>query len=202
MSCKSLSFTLMCGPVLIEDARYNAGHLIEAALAHRDYYKNDQLMEPILKYVKYIHKTFGPGENQLHGYPGHPEIELALFRLYSATGSQDAYDLAKYFLEERGNAKGQEGKHYYDWECEKRGDNVFARPDSWPENRSLWVNQAHAPILEQQKIEGHAVRAVYLLVAVADLVYFDQEKSQKLANSKEWFDALTRLWNNMVDQKM
>ncbi|KAI8653572.1 hypothetical protein NCS55_01344300 [Fusarium keratoplasticum] len=181
---------------------YNAGHLLEAALAHKSYYKNDLLMEPILKYINHIDKTFGPAENQLHAYPGHPEIELALFRLYSATGSQQAYNLAKYFLEERGNPKGQDGKHYYVWETEQRKDNFWARPDSYPEHDSYWVNQAHLPILEQKTIEGHSVRAVYLLVAVADLIYNHQIKSQEISAPKEWTEALSRLWDNMVDQKM
>ncbi|KAH8658976.1 hypothetical protein BGZ61DRAFT_433674 [Ilyonectria robusta] len=181
---------------------YNAGHLIEAALAHRAYYKNDLLIEPIVKYVNYIRNTFGPGENQLHGYPGHPEIELALLRLYSATSNQDAYDLAKYFLEERGNPTGQDSKHYYDWETEQRGDNPWARPDSYPEHRSFWVNQAHLPILEQQTIEGHSVRAMYLLVAVADLVHLSRDTGQKLPDSQEWVTTLNRLWDNMVDRRM
>lgn len=176
--------------------------MIEAALAHRNYYKNDRLTEPVLKYIELINNTFGPGEDQIHGYPGHPEIELALFRLYAATGSKDAYELAKYFLEERGNPKGQDGKHYYDWETEKRGDNFWARPDSYPENRSYWVNQAHLPILEQKTIEGHCVRAVYLLIGVADLLYFNREHSLKLPESDKWLETLNRLWNNMVDQKM
>jgi len=96
--------------------RYNAGHLIEAALAHRNYYKNDLLIEVIHKYVKLIRSVFGPGKDQRHGYPGHPEIELALIRFYTATGNQDAYDLAQYFIEERGNPTGQDGsmfpRHY------------------------------------------------------------------------------------------
>jgi len=78
--------------------RYNAGHLIEAAIAHREYYRNDLLMEPIESYVRLLSKVFGPGKDQRHAYPGHPEIELALLRLYKATGDQDAYNLARYFI--------------------------------------------------------------------------------------------------------
>ncbi len=59
---------------------------MEAALAHSNYYKNDLLIEVIHKYIKLIRQVFGPGEDQRHGYPGHPEIELALVRFYSATG--------------------------------------------------------------------------------------------------------------------
>jgi DUF1680 family protein len=76
-------------------------------MAHWGYYKNDHFIGPIAKYVRLMHSIFGPGENQRHAYPGHPEIELALLRLCSVTGNQDAYELGQYFIEERGNPKGQ-----------------------------------------------------------------------------------------------
>ncbi|KAF5576408.1 DUF1680 domain-containing protein [Fusarium pseudocircinatum] len=65
---------------------YNAGHLMEAATAHKEYYRNNILLEPIEKYVSLITEHFDHGEDQLKGYPVHPEIELSLFRLYAATG--------------------------------------------------------------------------------------------------------------------
>ncbi|KAF4334153.1 DUF1680 domain protein [Fusarium beomiforme] len=178
---------------------YNAGHLVEAAIAHHQYYKNNLLLEPIEKYVTLIHRTFGPAENQLHGYPGHPEIELALFRLYHVTGNKDAYDLSRYFLEERGNRKGQDGQHYFEWESKQRGQSLYHRPDSYPEHASHWYCQAHQPILEQQTIEGHSVRAMYLLTAVADMICID---NQTLPSTPEWKNTLYRLWNNMVTKKM
>ena len=181
---------------------YNAGHLIEAALAHSDYYKNDLLLQPMLKYVAYIRKTFGPAPDQLHGYPGHPEIELALLRLYSATGSQDAYELARFFLEERGKPGGQEGKHYYDWEREQRGESRYTRPDSVPESSGYWYVQAHAPLLEQASVEGHAVRCMYLLTAAADMLCLDHAGDKQLAEGEKWRMALGRLWDNMVEKKM
>ncbi len=92
----------------------------------------------MLKYVSYIRKVFGPSDQQRHGYPGHPEIELALLRLYSVTGLRDAYELARYFLEERGNPKGQDGKHYYACEAERRGDSPWKRSDAYPESRAYW----------------------------------------------------------------
>ncbi|KAF2105479.1 hypothetical protein BDV96DRAFT_617774 [Lophiotrema nucula] len=73
---------------------YNAGHLIEAVLAHHHVYKNNHLMEPILEYVDLFCDTFGPGKDQIHGYPGHPEIELALLRLHERTGNARHFELA------------------------------------------------------------------------------------------------------------
>ncbi|RSL70524.1 hypothetical protein CEP54_001666 [Fusarium duplospermum] len=181
---------------------YNAGHLIEAAIVHKGYYHNNLLIEPIEKYVALIRKKFGPGEGQLRGYPGHPEIELALFRLYTATGNIDAFELAQYFLTERGNPKGQDGKHYYDWEMEKRGEISWQRPDAYPEHDTLWYCQADSPIVEQKTIEGHAVRANYLLTAVADMIYLSKQDGRPIPNAEGWSKALHRLWNNMVDKKM
>ncbi|EFQ29019.1 uncharacterized protein GLRG_04163 [Colletotrichum graminicola M1.001] len=186
---------------------YNAGHLIEAALAHSQYYRNDRLMEPIEKYIAHIRRRFGPGDGQLRAYPGHPEIELALLRFYSVTGLRDAYDLARFFLEERGSPAGQDGKHFYDWEAEQRDEPRWKRPNSWPMDRSYWYCQAHAPILQQPAVEGHAVRAMYLLIAAADLLNLSQTSApsaelRPLAAAADWLAALRRLWSNMVDKKM
>ncbi|OCL02293.1 glycoside hydrolase family 127 protein [Glonium stellatum] len=176
---------------------YNAGHLIESALAHNSLYQNDRLLEPVLKYVDLLFKTFGPASEQKHGYPGHPEIELALLRLYQKTKDLKHYDLAKYFLDERGNPKGENGRHYYDVEAERRGEEPHARPIYYPKPKSYWYQQAHAPIIDQQTIEGHSVRATYLLAALADLVRLDNGK-----NAKAYTDTLHRLWRNMVEKKM
>lgn len=118
--------------------RYNAGHLIEAALAHHDLYDNTLLLEPIIRYADLLCETFGPGKAQLHGYPGHPEIELALLRLAARTGIEKYFSLAQYFITERGNPCGQDGRHFYDVEAEKRGDDPDKRPAFYPEQRCMW----------------------------------------------------------------
>ena len=176
---------------------YNAGHLIEAALAHNDLYKNNDLLGPLLKYVDLLHRTFGPGETQIHGYPGHPEIELALLRLYHRTQNPKHLDLARFFLTERGNSTGVNGRHYYVVEAEERGDPSHARMPYWGGNdNALWYYQAHKPIVEQQTIEGHSVRAMYLLTAASDLVGMAEVPDGGLK------DAIYRLWDNMVGCKM
>ncbi|KAF2994692.1 hypothetical protein E8E13_002449 [Curvularia kusanoi] len=181
---------------------YNCGHLIEAALAHRNYYKNDLLLEPMVKYVKLISNTFGPEDHKLHGYPGHPEIELALLRLYTETGNNDAYKLARYFIEERGNPTGQNGEMFYDWEARQRNDSPWKRSDAYKTAGAHWYNQSHAPLLEQPTIEGHAVRALYLLTAVADLLCIEEKGGIAMTRSAEWLATLHRLWDDMVDRKM
>ncbi|KAF3031782.1 hypothetical protein E8E11_001447 [Didymella keratinophila] len=128
---------------------YNCGHLIDAALAHRNYHKNELLLEPLVKYVCLINSTFGPDEGKRHDYPGHLEIEMALLRLYTETGDGDAYHLARYFIEERGNPTSQEGKMYFDWEVEQKQESPWKRPNPYNKSGAYWYDRSHAPILEQ-----------------------------------------------------
>ncbi len=177
---------------------YCCGHLVEGALAHFQLTEKTDLLDAIVRYVEIIDMTFGPGEGQLHGYPGHPELELALLRLATVTGEKKFYELGRYFITERGNSKGQDGRHFYDCEAEKRGEPLFQRPECYPFRRSYWYQQAHMPILEQETIEGHSVRAMYLLTGVADLVIHSESAEEKRAYKK----ALERLWTDMTERKM
>ncbi|KAK5698336.1 hypothetical protein LTR17_023743 [Elasticomyces elasticus] len=179
---------------------YNAGHLIEAALAHNFLFKNDLLLGPLRKYADLLCTVFGPGLAQIHGYPGHPEIELALLRLSERTGEERYCTLARYFLTERGNPTGCYGRHFYDVEVERRGADPHMRPLYWPENRCLWYQQAHLPVSQQSTIEGHSVRAMYLLTAVADLVRMGHQ--EPTLSTAELEIAMHRLWDNMVERKM
>src|SRR5690606_16949053 len=96
---------------------YCAGHLIEAAVAHYEATGKDSLLNVMLRYADYIDQVFGPGENQMHGYPGHEEIELALMRLHRLTGDERYFKLSQYFIEQRGQQP-----HYYDQEARARGE--------------------------------------------------------------------------------
>ena len=165
---------------------YNAGHLIEAALAHNQLFRNHDLLNPLLKYVDLLCRTFGPNEGHIPGYPGHPEIELALLRLHQRTQNLKHLELAKYFITERGK-RDAKGEHFYHLEAKARGEESHVRMSYWGGEDSLWYYQAHKPISEQQTIEGHSVRAMYLLTAVSDLVSIDPATNPGLK------DAIYRL---------
>lgn len=198
------------------------------------------------KYVHLMHRHFGPGPGQRRGYPGHPELELALLRLHRRTGDRPAYELAHFFLTERGRnddddaggggvgGGGDAGHvvpHYYDVEMALRGDEAHRRPNSYPMSRDYWYCQAHMPLLSQPSVEGHAVRATYLLTAAADLLALhvdgtrplppspppsttstaatnpttkqeDDSDSDGDAAARPWRAALRRLWDDMVTRKM
>lgn len=112
--------------------------MIEAALAHEAVFRNKALLGPILSYVDLLCKVFGDRENQIPGYPGHPEIELALLRLFYKTKDQKHLNLARYFILERGNPEGWDKRHYFDVEADRRGDDPNKRPMYYPESRCLW----------------------------------------------------------------
>lgn len=92
----------------------------------------------MLKYIDLLCSRFGPEEQQSHSYPCHPEIELALLRLYDRTGDQTRLDLANYFITERGDPQGEEGCHFYHVESERRGENMYMRPSYYPSPRAYW----------------------------------------------------------------
>jgi hypothetical protein len=158
---------------------YNAGHLYEAAAAHFLATGKRSLLDVALKNADLVARTFGTGPGQREGFPGHQEIELALVKLYRLTGKTAYLDLAKYFLDQRSH--GLTLKQYP------------------PGNRFAIYNdatqiQAHKPVLEQDEAVGHAVRLTYMASGMADVA--------ALTGDKAYFEAVRRLWENVVGKKM
>ncbi|MBV8564102.1 MAG: glycoside hydrolase family 127 protein [Methylobacteriaceae bacterium] len=139
---------------------YCAGHLLEGAIAYYQATGRRRLLDVMCRYVDHIADMFGPGPNQRHGYCGHQEIELALIKLYHVTKERKHLDLAAYFINERGNRP----PHYFDVEALARGDDP---KKYW--FKTYEYGQAHKPVREQDKVVGHAVRAMYMYTAMADL---------------------------------
>lgn len=169
---------------------YCAGHLIEAGVAFFQATGKRRLLDVVCRLADHIDSTFGPGENQLHGYPGHPEIELALMRLYEVTEQPRYMALASYFIGQRGVQP-----HFYDEEYEKRGQTSY-----WHTYGPAWMvkdkaySQAHLPISQQQTAIGHAVRFVYLMTGVAHLA--------RLSNDEGKRQDCLRLWKNMAQRQL
>jgi DUF1680 family protein len=138
---------------------YCAGHLLEGAIAYHRVTGRRQLLDVMCRYVDHIATVFGRQPGQKRGYCGHPEIELALVKLHHLTGERKHLDLAAYFVDERGRAP-----HYFDLEATARGEDP---KDYWFATHEY--SQSHRPVREQDKVVGHAVRAMYLYTAMADL---------------------------------
>ena len=147
---------------------YNSGHLYEAAVAHYRATGKRTLLDVAIKNADLVCQVFGPNEGQKHVPSGHPIIEMALAKLYKVTGDEKYLNMAKYFVEETG--RGTDG------------------------HRLNAYSQDHKPILQQDEIVGHAVRAGYLYSGVADVA--------ALTHDTAYFHALSRLWENLVSKKL
>ena len=147
---------------------YNSGHLIESAVAHYRATGKKTFLNVAIKNADLVCKTFGPNEGQIHRPGGHPIIEMALCKLYKVTGNKKYLEGAKYFVDETGRCTdGHKPSEY---------------------------SQDHMPILQQEEIVGHAVRAGYLYSGVADVA--------ALTGDKAYFKALERIWENMSSKKL
>jgi DUF1680 family protein len=147
---------------------YNAGHLYEAAAVHYKATGKRHFLDIALKNADLMVKTFGEGENKIAAVPGHQIIETGLIKLYQITGKEDYIKLAKYFLDHRGD----------------------------PENHDLFgpYSQDHTPVVQQDEVVGHAVRAMYMYAAMTDIA--------ALQNDSLYANAINKLWDNMVNKKM
>lgn len=161
---------------------YCMGHLMEAAAAYYDVTRKEKILRIAEGMTDYIASVFG--EDKRYGIPGHEEVEIGLMRMYDVTGEEKYRDLAAYFI----NARGTQPDFFVE-EKKKRDFSIF---DMDPENRSYY--QGHLPVREQTSAEGHAVRAVYLYRAMADLAYLQKDESL--------YKACRTIWENITQKKM
>ena len=166
---------------------YCAGHLIEAAVVHHEATGKDTLLGVVRRYVDLLLERFGNAPGKINGYCGHPEIELALMRLFRLTGDGRYLDLSRFFIDERGVSP-----NYFEREAIERLDKREFRPNH-PGSPYAYM-QAHEPIRQQTKVVGHAVRAMYLLCGVVDVGVATQDAS--LLQTAE------RLWRDVIDTKL
>ena len=165
---------------------YTAGHLMEAAVAYYEGTGKRKFLDCMCKFADLICDTFGTEEGKIHGYPGHEEVEIGLIKLARVTGNKNYMDQAKYFVDARGV-----------------GENYFMKEMSRPDYKMIFpefadytpaYSQSHKPVREQTTAEGHAVRAVYLYCAMADMAEAYQDEGL--------LKACKTLWNNIVEKRM
>jgi len=174
---------------------YCAGHLIEAAVAYYEATGKDAFLSMMRRYTDHILTIFGPEEGKIHGYPGHEEIELALVKLYRVTKYRPYLDLAAYFINERGTQP-----HFFEQEAVGRGEDPDKNPLRDILNRNYLSEghyasyQAHKPVRQQTEAVGHAVRAMYLYTAMADVAGEMGDESL--------LQACRNLWKNVTKARM
>jgi DUF1680 family protein len=143
---------------------YNAGHLYEAAYAHYRATGKRNLLNIALKNADLIADTFGP--DKLLAPPGHQIIETGLVKLYRVTGEEKYLDLAKFFLDQRGNSEEHELYGSY--------------------------NQDHKPVVEQNEAIGHAVRAAYMYSGMADVAALRRDSLYLEAVDRIWENVVSK----------
>ncbi|SFO23752.1 hypothetical protein SAMN05428949_4604 [Chitinophaga sp. YR627] len=151
---------------------YNSGHMFEAAAAHYLATGKRNFLDIALKNADLLVLTFGPGKRGVA--PGHEVVEMGLVRLYRITGKKEYLQLARFFIDERG----------------KRQYNPKSR-NQW-ENGKYWQDQE--PVVNQSEAVGHAVRAMYLYAAMADVAALDGDTA--------YLHAIDRIWDNMATKKI
>ena len=151
---------------------YCAGHLMEAAVAYYKVTGKDKFLNSMKKYADYIEKVFKIDNSAAFMTCGHEEVELALVKLYHCTGEKRYLELSKFFIDNRGkNSKDQFYSIY----------NAYSAQD-------------HLPVRDQSTAEGHAVRAVYLYSAMADIA--------REYEDEELLIACNRIFNNIIHRRM
>ncbi len=146
---------------------YNVGHMYEAAVAWYKATGKTNFLDVATKNANLVCRTFGWDEDQLKDAPGHEEIELALCKLYLATGKRKYLDQAKFFLDMRG-----------------RKD---LRANAGEADR-----QDHKPVVEQDEAIGHAVRAGYLYTGMADVAALTGDSSYIAAIDRLWENVVSK----------
>lgn len=161
---------------------YCAGHMIEAAVAYAECTGKTEFLDIVCRMADHIYNHFI--ENKAEGYPGHPEIELALVRLYEYTKQEKYLRLACHFIDTRGV-----DPDYFIKEHEKNQWTVW---NLHIHNKEYAQN--HAPVRSQQKAVGHAVRALYLYSGMASVAAKTKDKSL--------IESCRRLWANVTRCQM
>lgn len=152
---------------------YCAGHLFEAACAYYRATGKDAFLQAMCKFADYIYRVFVQEGSAAFVTGGHPEIELALVRLADTTGNEKYLELAKFFVDQRGNNEKD------------------TAVNSWATRE---YDQSNMPLKNLTKADGHAVRALYIYCAMADIAQrYDDE---------DYLAACRRLFDNMTQQRM
>ena len=153
---------------------YCAGHLFQAAVAHYRSTGETRLLDVARRFADHICERFGPeDEGKQFGNDGHPEIEMALVELYRATGDRKYLEESQYLVGNRG----------------------YGRVSAHPYGRfPASYGQDHVPFHQSTRLEGHAVRAVYLNCGATDIAVE--------TDVPELRTALDTMWHSMVSRQM
>ncbi len=160
---------------------YNSGALVEAAVHHYLATGKVNLLSTAVKFANYMCDYIGPSPKK-NIIPGHALPEESFTKLYklfvthpdlknklSMKPDERRYlELAQFWIENRGNHEGRKSLGAY--------------------------AQDHKSMLEQETIEGHAVRAT---LAFNGMTVLAMENDRR-----DYFYTIQRVWENMVSKRM
>ncbi len=156
-----------------------AGHLFEAAAAHFKATGKKTLLNIATRLADLFDREFGPGKKDY--ISGHEGIEMALVELYRVTGERRYLALAQAMVDRRGQKPSIFERQLRELDPDRTVD-FLGRPlriGEWyerfylqnPRKFDTRYAQDHLPVREQKEAVGHAVRAMFLYSAMADLVH-------------------------------
>ena len=157
---------------------YNMGHMYEAAVAYYKATGKRKFLDVAEKNARHVNRVFFEGDpayndgKPVNQAPGHQEIELALVKLFEVTGDSLYLSMARQFIDIRGVTFHPDGKGIMSGE----------------------YSQQHLPVRQQTTAQGHAVRAMYLYSAMADVLAATGDSTLS--------PALESIWHDIVDKKM
>lgn len=160
---------------------YNASAMVEAAVHFYRATDKTRLLQVATKLANHMADVMGPPPKH-NVVPGHSLGEEALVLLHllfrekpelksrmSVPVDEQRYlKLAEFWIENRGRHDGRQSYGPY--------------------------GQDHKPVLEQETIEGHAVRATLLCAGLA--------AAARVNGREDYLAAACRLWENMVQRRM
>lgn len=142
---------------------YNLGHMVEGAVAHWQATGSRKFLDIACRYADCVVREVGAKSGQACVVPGHQIAEMALCKLYLATGKKEYLDEAKFFLDYRGKT---EIKQEY--------------------------SQSHKPVVELDEAVGHAVRAAYMYAGMADVAALTGDTAYIHAIDRIWDNIVTK----------
>ena len=135
---------------------YNLGHMVEGAVAY-------WFLDIACRYADVACKEVGPLPGQMRVVPGHQIAEMAMARLYLATGKKKYLDFAKFLLDHRGKTAIK-----------------------------TEYSQSHKPVVEQDEAVGHAVRAAYMYAGMADVAALTGDQDYVKAIDAIWENIVSK----------
>ena len=190
---------------------YNAGMLVEAGVHYYKATGKTKLLEVATRLANLMSTYMGPEpkHNVVPAHSGSEEPLIKLYQLYKENPelknkvnvpvNEKAYfELAEFWINNRGHHCGFPLWGTWGNEAAEQWikDNKYSDPKYGNHSRPSFGNYAQdsIPMVEQQTIEGHAVRATLFMTGATTAALENK--------NPEYIASVKRLWDNMVGKRL